>query len=241
MTKTRGLKSVKRKIGDIILVIDKFLEKKKRIKIMELGVGFGNAIMGLGKKYGKNKVQLIGMNKLKNHGIKTKKDFIKHALDFRIIKKSDLKNIAVPKIIIGDAGEKIPISSNSIDFIYSITTFFFISNKAKAIEEIYRILKPNGRAIIHFKHYVSHFPKEYRNLFNIRREKNPVKVTSYLKRFKSSGLNLKKTKAKGTEVLLIEKKKRSLDLGLRFLKNESYILREKGYPHFATKSVFEVK
>ncbi|MFH1607700.1 MAG: class I SAM-dependent methyltransferase [archaeon] len=241
MTKTRGLASVKRKIGDITLVIDNLLEKKKKICIMELGVGFGNAIMGLSKKYGKNKVQLIGVNKLKIHGIETKEDFVKHALSYRIIKKSDLKNMSVPRIIIGDAGKKIPLPNNSVDFIYSITTFFFIPNKAKAIEELYRVLKPEGKAIIHFKHYVPEFPKEYRNLFNIRKEKAKIRVVDYLKRFKVYGITLKKTKSRGTNILLIEKKKKSLDLKLKFIENESYILREKGFSHFATKSVFEVK
>lgn len=239
MTKTRGLRSVKRKIGDVTKDIDEILEKKKKITILELGVGFGNALMGLNKKYGKRKIKFIGMNLKKEHGIKTRKDFIKNALNFRVIKKSDVRRINLPYIILGDAGRRIPLPSNSVDFIYSITTFFFIPNKAHAIEELYRILKPEGKAVIHFKHHVDKFPKEYKNLFVIRKNGKTLDVVSYLSRYKNYGLSIKRGKYYGTDVLIIQKKRKSLNLKLKFIESKSPRLQDLGYPHFATRSYFE--
>ncbi len=241
MTKTRGLKSVKVKIGDITRDIDEILARKKKIKILELGVGFGNALMGLSKKYGKARVELIGMNLKKEHGIRTRKDFVKNALNFRVIKKSDIKRIALPHIIYGDAGKRIPLKDNSIDFIYSITTFFFIPNKAHAIEELYRILKPEEKAIINFKHYVEKFPEGYRNLFMIQDGRNAINAVDYLSKYKDHGLSIKKGKYLGMDTLVIQKKKKSLNLGLRFITDKSPRLQDIGYPHLATRSYFEVK
>ena len=240
MTKTRGLKQVKSKIGDITSEIDKLLKKNKQIHIFELGVGVGNALMALGKKYGK-RVLLSGMNLKKSHGIAKRSDFIKHSLNCKVIKKSDLNNISCPKIYLGDAGVKIPLEDNSVDFVYSITTFFFIPDKAHAIEEIYRILKPRGIAVIHFKFKVPEFPKEYQNLFCINKDKKKINIDSYFKNFDDWGIKLKKTKYPGVRILLIDKIKNSLNLGLKFNKQKSIKLSDVGYQHEATMSVFEIK
>jgi len=58
------------------------------------------------------------------------------------------KNIYAPKLFNTDACKRLPIKSNSVDLIYSTNAFHFFNNKIKAIEEISRILKINGIAII---------------------------------------------------------------------------------------------
>jgi SAM-dependent methyltransferase len=42
----------------------------------------------------------------------------------------------------------LPIKSNSIDFIYCLTVLQYIEDDANAINEFYRILKPNGKLLI---------------------------------------------------------------------------------------------
>lgn len=42
----------------------------------------------------------------------------------------------------------LPIKSNSIDFVYSLTVLQYIENDADAIHEFYRILKPKGKLLI---------------------------------------------------------------------------------------------
>jgi len=244
MTKTRGIKSVKRKIGDITKIVDSLLKDKKKIHILELGVGRGNALMALAKRYGK-KVKLSGINLKKGHGTDSRKDFITNALSFSVIKKGDLSKISLPYVYFCDAGKKIPLPSNSVDFMYSITTFFFIPNKAHAIEELYRILKPDGIAAIHFKYFTKEFPRSYRNLFKIKQGKKEINVVEYLKKFKPSGIELrdiikKGKKIKGVKVLVINKNKEKINLGLEFDKKQSINLLEIGN-HYATRSVFNVK
>ena len=241
MTKARGLKSIKRKIGDITKVIDELQKKRGKIHIFELGVGIGNAIMALSKKYGK-RAKLSGMNLKKSHGIKNKKDFVTHALKSKVIKKGDINNISIPSIYIGDAGERIPLKSNSVDFVYSITTFFFVPNKAKAIEEIYRILKPKGIAVIHFKYFIKEFPKDYQNVFVIKDKEKRISVINYLRRFRKYGIRIKNTKQKfpGVKILEIIKLKKHLNLKLKIDEKNSIKLEEIGYPHSATRSVFKV-
>ena len=42
----------------------------------------------------------------------------------------------------------LPIKSNSIDFIYSLTVLQYIENDVEAIDEFFRILKPKGKLLI---------------------------------------------------------------------------------------------
>lgn len=53
------------------------------------------------------------------------------------------------KIIIGEATE-IPFRDSSFDFVYSFKVLPHIQNVCQALEEIHRILKPNGIAILEF-------------------------------------------------------------------------------------------
>lgn len=52
-----------------------------------------------------------------------------------------------PPFCLGSIGN-LPIKSNSIDFIYSLTVLQYIEDDANAIDEFYRILKPKGKLLI---------------------------------------------------------------------------------------------
>ncbi len=52
---------------------------------------------------------------------------------------------------VGDA-EKLPFSDNSFDVVYSFGVLHHTPNTPKAVSEVYRVLKPGGRAIIMLYH-----------------------------------------------------------------------------------------
>jgi len=52
---------------------------------------------------------------------------------------------------VGDA-EKLPFSDNSFDVVYSFGVLHHTPNTPKAVDEIYRVLKPGGRAIVMLYH-----------------------------------------------------------------------------------------
>lgn len=145
MTKNRGLKEARIKLGDIEKIIDSMLIDKKKIRIFESGCGHGRLMMDLVIKYG-SKVEIVGMNLMPLHG--KIEDMIYLAISEKIINKKDLKNIKLPKIIYGDAGNKIPLKSNSIDLVLSQVSSYLYKDKLKFFQEVARILNKKGIARI---------------------------------------------------------------------------------------------
>jgi len=117
--RTRGLWSVKNRLGSIMPVLRQFLKEKSKVRVLELGCGYGRAMLQLKQKL--PDLEIIGMNL---------QEYPEQHKEFRYI--------------YGDAGRKIPLPDNSINFIYSIAAIHFVKDKAKFIEEAFRVLRPGG-------------------------------------------------------------------------------------------------
>jgi ubiquinone/menaquinone biosynthesis C-methylase UbiE len=166
MVKTRGLKEAKEKLGDIEEIIKNKLRKNKKISIFESGCGYGKVIIELKKIFG-NRIETVGMNLIPEHG--NKKKILSFAIEEGIVLKEDLKKIKPIKIIFGDAGERLPLKTNSIDFIYSQTSTYLYKDKLHFFEEVSRVLKKNGIARITLPESKA-VPKEFQPLLRIFKE-----------------------------------------------------------------------
>jgi len=178
--KTRGLKEARKKLGNIDKVIDNMLKEKKKIKIFESGCGYGRLMMDLAVKYG-NKVEIIGMNLKPSHG--DKKMMIQNAIKEKIISKKDLENLKLPKIIYGDAGEKLPFKTNSVDLVLSQTSSYLYKDKLHFFEEVARVLNKKGIARITFPESSS-IPKEFLPLLRIYKNGKIINFEKVIQKYK---------------------------------------------------------
>ena len=114
---------------------DKIIERsgiKKDMIVMDLGCGPGTYTIDVARAVGKKgkvyaaDIQKAMINKLKN---KLKKS-----------ENKDIQNI-IPKV--ADAYE-LPLSDNSLDLFYMVGVFQEISDRQRALIEIYRVLKDDG-------------------------------------------------------------------------------------------------
>lgn len=131
----------------------------KRIQLLEVGCGQGNLLLDLLALY--PRLQASGINKSNAHGIRNEHD---------LKRRSKERGLAsAPRAYIGDA-IKLPFQSETFDIVISHVTLLHVHNKAKAIEEIYRVLKPGGIALASLGPYsirrkVGHaMPSFYRSL-----------------------------------------------------------------------------
>lgn len=205
MVKTRGLKEAEVRIGDIEKIVSGLLKKKKKIRIFESGCGYGKVMMELSKKFG-NRIEIIGMNLKKGHGDKDK--MISFALSEKIISKEDLKKIKIPKIIFGDAGEKIPFKTGSIDLVYSQVSVYLYKDKIHFFEEVARILSKEGIGITTYPGN-GKLPEKFKELLIIYNRGKKISLDKYFKKFKN--IRLFRNKKGGTP---IEIKNGKLDLKL---------------------------
>ncbi|MBU0893936.1 MAG: class I SAM-dependent methyltransferase [Nanoarchaeota archaeon] len=230
MTKTRGLKEAKKKLGDLEKIISMLLKKKKKVKIFESGPGYGKIMMELTKKFG-NKVEIIGMNLKPSHG--NKKIMVDFALKEKIINKEDLKKIKLPKIIFGDAGKKLPFKSGSIDLVYSQTSTYLYKDKIHFYEEVTRILSKKGIARITL-HENPNISKEFLPLLKIQDKIKQIHFEKFIKTFKP--IKIIKL-GNGKKVIEVKKGKLNFNLNLKSTINTHNINKK----WFGIQSIYDVK
>ena len=143
--KSRGLEELRLRIGDITGEIDARLERKERISILELGCGYGVALLELCHRYGA-RLQLHGINKKAEDGnYDTMK---KIAVERRLFSKNEIHSIALPELHYFDACAPWPLPSNHYDIIFSQHSFLWFEDKIKPLEEINRVMKSDGVALL---------------------------------------------------------------------------------------------
>ena len=203
--RSQGLEGAKGRIGDISKQIKEILKDKEKIKILEIGAGFGRALLELKKIFG-DRIEVFGTNFEKEFNQKLTKEY---AID----QEFSIKEI--PKIYPNfDAGKKFPFKNNSFDFVFCQATMQYISDRALFIEEVNRILTKEGIAILELQEYRKDHPKEYEHLIEIWDNGKKTNFLRYLGKFK----NMKIKKSKGRDWhYLIMKKSKNLKLGLKLV------------------------
>jgi len=113
-------------------------EQYKNKKVLEIGVGVGTDHLELAKAG----AILTGIDITPKSIELTKKNLELHGY------KSNL--------LVADA-ENLPFEDNSFDVVYSFGVLHHVPDTQKAIHEVYRVLKPNDKAIIALYHKYSLF------------------------------------------------------------------------------------
>jgi len=256
----RGLETFNQKNN---LLKELQLTKNRKLKLLEIGCGKGILLCQLITKFRKN-LELHGLNYNSTHGVRKREDFLKNAE----LKGLKLNNKDLPQIHFGDA-TRLPFKDNSFDVIISQVTFLHIKNKAKAIEEVYRVLKKDGLALISLSAYsirigsdekVAPFYQkldkvlkdEYNPRILIRKQGKYISLFEFIK-----GLNKnydikvwthrftsETQKANGFWLIIRKNNNPKLKLGLKYQKKESEELTKKyakGNPvNFGVIDVYEL-
>lgn len=207
----RGLKEAKERIGDIENEVSQLLLKKKKIRILEVGCGYGRILLELKKIFG-DKITTEGINLEKEWNEKLCRKF---GLKEKIFTEKEI-NKNLPKIHILDVGKKISLKSNSYDLIISQATVQYIGDKVLFLEEVNRILTKQGKAIIEIQEIKRSHPPEYSNLFEIWENCKIIQFRDYIKRFRN--INVKKSKFWGENCSVITmKKSKKFKLNLKLM------------------------
>lgn len=130
------IKSLPRPVNDYIHnwmlnQIIKITPKRKEIKILDLGCGYGRLSKPLLKQFPKCSIT----------GIDIAKTYVE------LYNKELSPN---GKALLGDI-RKLPFKSDNFDLVFIVTTLMYLtlkSDQEKAISEIFRVLKPSGKFVI---------------------------------------------------------------------------------------------
>jgi len=204
--RAQGLEGAKGRIGDISNEIKKLLKKKKKLKALEIGTGFGRALLELKQKFGK-KISVVGTNFEAKWNQNLTNEY---SLDQGFSKKD------IPKIYSKvDAGKKLPFKKETFDFIFCQATMQYIKDRALFIEEVNRILTKEGVAVLELQEIRKDHPKKYQKMIEIIDKKKKIDFLKYLGRFEN--IKIKKSKGRWWHYIIIKKSK-DLKLGLKLIK-----------------------
>lgn len=218
-----GLKESKGRIGDITKNIKELLKKKKRIKILEIGAGYGTTLLEL-KTIFRKKIETFRTNYEKDWNQKLTNEY---ALS------QDFSKDKIPKIYIKiDAGKKLPFRNKSFDFVFCQATMQYIIDRALFIEEVNRILTNQGIAVLELQEYRSDHPKKYENLIEVWNNDKKIDFLKYLKKFKN--IRIKKSKDRDWHYIIMRKAKK-LDLSLKLIR---YVDLEKDFGLWGKKVIY---
>ena len=231
--RSRGLSKMERRFGKnkpLEKFIKKRLKTEKIVRVLEFGFGEGKCLLNLRVIFPDKKVELYGINNKKEGNMYSRKDFAKNAKRFGL----NISKIAVlPKPFFYDAGKGLKFKSGYFDLIISQVAFPYVGDKAKLLEEFWRVLKIGGRAYLHIDSYEKKFPdflqiNKETPRFNIYHNNRLIKLSAYLGKFKKKGFNIKfatkKWKITYGFVLIDKNVAKPLNLGLKYDDDASFDL-----------------
>lgn len=173
----RGLAHLTHCIGDIRALIGKFSFDK--VRILEIGCGYGQALIELALKFG-SRVELHGVNREKRYDL----SLALRVAAYRGLTTDKLQiSDGQVTIIAADAGKRLPYPDGFFHLIVSQMTVVFVPEKARLIEEVARILDPDGIALLHCEFVRKKLPGEFRSSFDIQQGDKHIAVEDYLGKF----------------------------------------------------------
>ena len=180
--RARGLQELSLRVGDITADIDRLLKEKRKVRILEIGFGFGTALVELSKKYG-DRVELHGINKTPKHGDRAVVQ--KNALSTKLLTRKQLATLEMPMLHFKDVSEGLPFPNDHFDLVYSQVAFPYFDDKLRVIEEINRVLTKEGVARIDLLMSPKNSPPRYRENIELWDKGVRIPFWAFAKRWKS--------------------------------------------------------
>ena len=178
--RARGHEDLLKHVGGIFTEVDERLRHQEVVRVLELGCGFGTALLELRKRYG-GRVSLHGVNRRERDG--DAEAFLRNGIERGLIAPDASLSEPLPAIAYGDIADGLPFEDDSFDLVYSQVAWFYFANKVAVIREVSRVLREGGLAKIDADELRPDLPPEYRRLVEIWHDGRLVPFGDYLRRF----------------------------------------------------------
>ncbi|MFQ5631621.1 MAG: class I SAM-dependent methyltransferase [bacterium] len=233
MAKNRSLQEAQQKLNRRMPVLDRrinrMLENRGRLNVLEVAFGEGRALLELAAKYRDKDIRFYGVEKKTRPRVNKREDLQQTIERYGILLENEISRFTLPEIFFYDA-QKLHFDDESMDIIYSVVAIRFFDRKAEFLEEICRVLKPKGTAFLHIGESDWQYPYSrvcddwlltpVRNRFILKYKDELIPLPAYLQLFHGEVFGFRFIN-KPRCVLRIQKKKSAkLDLQLTF--NDKY-------------------
>jgi SAM-dependent methyltransferase len=149
--RTRGLVEANRKLRavgtPIEQAIEELLEDGRHVSVLEIGFGWGAALIQLALRFRSRPVSFAGINVEYQPPVQRSEDLGVVAEALELASAQEIDGMRWPDVHFYDA-TKLHFGDESLDFVYSVISIRFIEDKASVLQEVARTLRPGGRAIL---------------------------------------------------------------------------------------------
>lgn len=129
--------------------LSELLTRRSPLNVLEVGFGHGRALMELAWKFHSAPIGFYGINKKPGRGMRRREDLLDTARQYHIASDHELARFTLPDVLFYDA-TRLHFEDSSLDLIYSAVSIRFVEDKATFLEEVARVLKPGGIALLDF-------------------------------------------------------------------------------------------
>lgn len=174
--RARGLDELARRVGDVCADIDARLERQPVVRILELGCGYGTALLEMRARY-RERVELHGVNRWYRDG--NQEILLRNATERGLLDG----DCPWPTIAYADVACGLPFADGSLDLVVSQVAWHYFGDKIGVLRDVVRVLRADGIARIDADEVRAGLPPEYGRLVEIWEGGALVPFGSYLQRF----------------------------------------------------------
>jgi SAM-dependent methyltransferase len=177
----RGVGDLERTVSGICSEIDARLARQHVVRVLELGCGYGTALLELRARYGA-RVALHGVNRAARDG--DREILLRNAADRGLAVDDHAPERALPAISHADVASGLPFANDAFDLVVSQVAWLYFGNKIGVLREVMRVLRADGLAKIDADEIDARLPAEYARLVEIWHDGRLVPFGEYLGRFR---------------------------------------------------------
>jgi SAM-dependent methyltransferase len=177
--RARGVADLVARTGNVLDEIDRRLERRDVVRVLDLGCGYGTVLLELRQRYGR-RVELHGVNRAFDDG---NADILRrNGIERGLIAADAPDDPAMPVIRHADVARGLPFADASIDVVVSQVAWLYFGDKIGVLREVCRILADDGLAMIDADEMHPALPAEYARLVEIWHAGRLVPFGEYLRR-----------------------------------------------------------
>lgn len=128
-------------------IVKAFVSAGREPRVLEIGFGWGRVLAELAWRFRSAPVSLEGINRERQQPVGEPEDLAAVAVAFGIAAPGEVRGLPLPELHFYDA-TNLQFPDESFDLVYSAVCIRFIADKARLIEEVGRVLRPGGRALL---------------------------------------------------------------------------------------------
>lgn len=240
MARNRSLAELNNKIVKRSAVLETtiadLIKVKSEMEVLEIGFGEGRVLLTLAWMFRDHPIRFYGIDKKQEPPTESREDLWKIAEMYDIFPAGS--PFALPEIFFYDA-TNLQFPDEQFDFVYSAVVIRFIPDKARVLEEVSRVLRPGGVAILQIGESGWDYPygpaeddymlTSYRTRFVLRHGQELIPLSTYLAMFDGHPLKIEFIGGKRCVLKLTKLDSGQLDLQLTLNKQLTVPMSE--FPH----------